>query len=495
MRMRAGVFAFIAATLLFSLAAVAPAAEFPPNIIFIMADDMGWGDPGCYNAGSKIPTPNIDALASAGIRFTDAHAPAAVCVPTRYGLLTGCFPFRMPRRKGGSLIDKDRLTLGGLLKRKGYTTGCVGKWHLGFDFAGKPDYSKPLPGGPVDRGFDYYFGIPASLDIPPYYYIENDRCLAAPTGRIDDNNTRGWTRIQGAFWRGGGLAPGFKHEEVLGRLTRKAIGFLDKQAAADRGKPFFLYFALPAPHTPWLPLAEFRGRSKAAEYGDFTCQVDASVGRVLDKLRFLGLEKNTLVIFTSDNGPVWYDADEEKYGHRSTGHFRGMKGDTWEGGHRMPFIARWPGRVPAGAVSEATICHTDMLATFAAIVGEKLASGDGLDSFDISSVLLGRGRKVSGREALVLQSSGRVLSVRQGDWKLIPQLGSGGFSKPRREKPGAGGAVGQLYNLREDPAETKNLYREKPKIVRELAGLLDRFRSEGRSRPVVSGSGRPVGDE
>lgn len=493
MRLKAGIYLSTTAAFLFFLSILASAAESPPNIIFIMADDMGWGDPGCYNRDSKIPTPNIDALAAAGIRFTDAHAPAAVCVPTRYGLLTGCYPFRM-RRGPGSLIDKGRLTLGGLLKRKGYTTGCVGKWHLGFDSGKKPDYSKPLRGGPVDRGFDYYFGIPASLDIPPYYYIENDRSLAAPAEKIGDNNSAGWTRIQGAFWRAGGVAPGFKHEEVLGRLTRKAVDFLDKQAAAA-AKPFFLYFALPAPHTPWLPLEEFRGRSKAAEYGDFTCQVDASVGRVLDKLRALGMEKNTLVIFTSDNGPVWYDADEKKYGHRSTGHFRGMKGDTWEGGHRMPFIARWPGRVPAGALSEATICHTDMLATFAAIVGEKLGSGDGLDSFDISAVLFGREQKVPGREALVLQSSGRVLSVRQGEWKLIPQLGSGGFSKPRREKPSPGGPVGQLYNLREDPAEVTNLYLQKPKIVEELAGLLGRFRREGRSRPSTPAPGRSTGDE
>jgi arylsulfatase A-like enzyme len=435
-----------------------------PNIVFIMADDMGYGDPGCYNADSKAPTPNINRLAREGIRFTDAHAPAAVCVPTRYGLMTGRYPFRMKTGRG-PLIAEDRLTVARLLREQGYRTGMVGKWHLGVDHEKDPQPNQILGGGPAQRGFKTFFGIPASLDIPPYYYIRGNQAVAPPSLKIGASNTDGWTRIQGAFWREGGIAPGYKHEEVLPTFTAEAEAFLK---AASPGKPFFLYLALPAPHTPWLPLKPFLGKSKAGIYGDFVAQVDDTVGRVLEVLDNRKLAENTIVIFTSDNGPVWYDADEKKFGHASTGPFRGMKGDAWEGGHRMPFVVRWPGVAKAGSTSDVTICHTDFLATAADVLDVTVPEGQGQDSVSFAAVLKD-GSKKQNRETTIHQSSGRVLALRSGDWKLIPSLGSGGFSQPRKERPVKGGPKGQLYNLRTDPGETTNLYLENPELVTKLS--------------------------
>jgi arylsulfatase A-like enzyme len=464
-----------------SVASIASAAE-PPNIIFIMADDLGYGDLGCYNSESKIPTPSIDRLAKAGLRFTDAHAPAAVCVPTRYGLLTGRYPFRMGRRRGGSLIEEGRLTIGGLLRKKGYYTACVGKWHLGFGGHPAQDTKTKLRGGPTERGFDHYFGIPASLDIPPYYYIRDGHAVAAPTEKIGSSNSEGWTRIQGAFWRAGGNAPGFRHEDVLPRFAERSVAFL-RQHRAKRGRqPFFLYLALAAPHTPWLPSKPFHKRSGAGMYGDFTAEVDHAVGQVLAAIDEIGAKDDTLVIFTSDNGPVWYDTDVKRFGHESVGKLRGMKGDAWEGGHRMPFIVRWPGKVKAGSTSDEIICHTDMLATFASLVGEKLPDDAGEDSYDVLPAMLGKKLTAPIREATVHQSSKRVLSIRQGKWKLIPSLGSGGFSKPSRQKSTADGAMGQLYDLGSDLSETKNVWKEHPDVVKKLTKLLETYRREGRSR-------------
>ena len=473
-----------------------------PNIIFIMADDMGYGDAGCYNSNSKIPTPHIDRLATEGMRFTDAHAPAAVRVPTRYGLMTGRYPFRA-KRAGGSLIEPGRLTIASQLRSNGYRTGMVGKWHLGFDgvAATQPneetkrkkkrgrgknlDYTKPLRGGPVDHGFDEYFGIPASLDIPPYFYVRNDRAVQPPSNRIEANNSNsaGWSPIQGAFWREGGVAPDFNHADVTPRFTKEAVAFLKRTQAETSDKPFFLYLAFPSPHTPWMPTKEFEGKTKAGMYGDFMHQVDSSVGQLLKTLDELSVADNTLVIFTSDNGPVWYPHDAERFDHASVGPLRGMKGDAWDGGHRMPFIARWPAQISKATISDEVICHTDMLATFTAIIGKQLPDDAGEDSFSILPVLLGKNRSDPVREAVVHQSSGgRVLSIRQGEWKLIPTLGSAGFSKPRKVDPKPGGPIGQLYNMKTDRAEQKNLYSQHPDIVKRMTDLLERYKSAGRSR-------------
>jgi len=463
------------------LASCLSAAE-KPNIVLILADDMGYGDPTCYNPNSRIPTPNIDRLARQGLRLTDAHAPASVCVPTRYGLLTGRYPFRSNRsERTESRIEPGRLTLGGFLQKQGYRTACVGKWHQGFEGGkSRKNYSLAIPQGPISRGFDRFYGIPASLDIPPYYWIRDDRCVTPPTGMARDNFSPGWTKIQGAFWRAGPVAPDFQFEQVLPTVQRQAIGFIDRWAEDSRGDsktPFFLYVPLPAPHTPWLPSKEFRGKSGASMYGDFAMMVDATVGAIVGALKNQKISQQTLVVFTSDNGPVWYPADTNRLKHNSVWPLRGMKGDAWEAGHRMPMVVRWPGHIPEGITSDHLWCHTDFLATVAAITGGQLPRGAGEDSVGQLSVWLDPKRAEPARRTLVTRSSGRILAVRDGKWKYIPQLGSGGFSKPRRRKPAKGEPAAQLYDLSTDIGERNNLAASQPgmlKRLREVArGLSD----------------------
>ena len=465
-------------------AAGAPATKAPPNIVFILADDMGYGDPGCFNAESKIRTPHIDSLAAQGMRFTDAHAAASVCVPSRCGLLTGRYPFRNSRNAGKeSLIEPARPTIASLLKAGGYDTAMFGKWHLSFDGGGNfpkdYDYSKPLRGGPIDRGFNVFYGMHASLDIPPYFMIDGDRAAPAPTGEIAEHHSEGVTAIQGAFWRAGAIAPGFAHEDILPLITRKSVEYLRGRKGKEGA--FFLYVAFPAPHTPWAPRETFAGKSGAGAYGDYAMEVDDAVGQVLRALADSAAAVNTLIFFASDNGPVWYDADVQRYGHRSAGPWRGMKGDAWEAGHRMPFIATWPGKVPAGATCAETICFTDMMATLAAMSGQTVPDGAGEDSFDLTPLLLGT-RAGPVREATVHTSSRGVTAIRAGEWKLIPQLGSGGFSAPAKVNPKNGEPPGQLYNLAQDPAEQKNLYADHPEVVKRLAALLEKCKKDGRSR-------------
>ena len=459
-----------------------------PNIVFILADDMGYGDPRCFNADSKIPTPNIDRLAGEGMRFTDAHAPGAVCVPSRYGLLTGRYPFRNTGQRNpvnGALIEANRPTIATVLRDRGYATGMIGKWHLGFDGGDKFDSAGPLHGGPIDHGFDTFFGQHASLDIPPYFFIDQDRCVEVPTETIEASHSPDWSPVQGKFWRAGKIAPSYKHADVLPTYTRKAVEYLEargKASAGPAGKPFFFYVAFTAPHTPWVPMEQFRGKSMGGLYGDFVAQVDDAVGQVLTAIDRAGLSQNTLVIFTSDNGPVWYPDDVRKFGHSAAGNWRGMKGDVWEGGHRMPFIARWPGRIASGTTSEQTISFTDMMATFASVAGKPLAAGDGEDSYDLLPILLGKPITGSLREATIMESSQGVLVIRQDNWKLIPHLGSGGFTRPATIKPKPGEPIGQLYNLADDPAETKNIYAEHPDIVQRLGALLEKYQHEASAR-------------
>jgi arylsulfatase A-like enzyme len=448
-----------------------------PNIVIILADDLGYGDVSAYNPTSKAPTPNIDRLASEGIRFLDAHAPAAVCVPTRYGLMTGRYPMRtkLPWREQ-ALINEGRTTLASLLRDNGYQTAMIGKWHLGFDGGHEGPNFTDLRGGPVDRGFQSYFGLASSLDQPPFYFIRDRHAVEPPTGHIDASSSPGWSPIQGAFWREGPIAPGYKHRDVLPKLTAEAETVI---AQRDKSKPFFLYLAFTAPHTPWVPLDEFKGKGAAGLYGEFLTQVDASAGRVLAAIDKAGMKDDTLVIFTSDNGPVWYDSDDQRFGHLAAGPLRGMKADSWEGGHRLPFLVRWPGQAPAGAVSSQTICFTDLLATFAEIVGAKLPDDSGEDSFSILSAFRGGKGKPSARTSTVYKN-GEV--IRMGRWKLITHLGSGGFSEPRREEPAEGGPRGQLYDMEWDIGETRNLWGEKPEIVQKLSAELERVKKAGRSR-------------
>lgn len=468
-------------------AAICPAfaaALTRPNIVYILADDLGWGDLPCYNPNSAIPMANACRLAREGMRFTDMHSGSAVCTPTRYGILTGRYAWRSRLKEGvlwgesPNLIEKGRLTVPAMLKQRGYYTAGVGKWHLGLGDAEKTDYSKRLRPGPVDHGFDYYFGIPASLDMPPYLYFENDRAVEQPTSTI-----AGRTQPRGVFYRGGPIAPEFQIEEVLPALRANATAILRERARAPE-QPFFLYFALTAPHTPWVPGQPFLGKSKAGPYGDFVVEVDDVIGQVLRILDETNLAGNTIVILTSDNGADWKISDKKEYAHRANGEWRGEKADIWEGGHRAPFLVRWPGKVRAGSVSAQTGCLTDLFATLAGIVDYPLPAGAAEDSWSLLPAWLGRDGGKPIREATVHHSADGMFAIRQGDWKLVLGLGSGGFSPPKREPQKPDGPAGQLYHLRTDPGETKNLYLEHPDIVARLTALLERYQRQGYSRPV-----------
>jgi len=453
---------------------VAAAAEPLPNVVVILVDDMGYGDPGCYNPESQIETPHIDSLAMAGMRFTDAHAAGPLCHLSRYGLMTGRYPFRATPGKWRTepTIKSGEATIASMLKTAGYRTAMVGKWHLGFAENG---YDKPLPGGPVECGFDSYFGIRASTDIPPYFYIRGRHAVQAPTNHIDANNSDGWSKIQGAFWRAGGIAPDLQLKDVLPRFTDEAVKVIHDygQQQTAQKEPLLLYLAYPAPHTPWLPAEEFIGKSKASMYGDFTMMVDDHVGQVLRALKKAGMDDNTLVMFSSDNGPTWYEVDVERFGHDASGGLRGMKADAWECGHRVPFIVRWPGTTEAGSTSDHLVCFTDVMATLADVVGAKLPDAAGPDSFSFHSVLTGDPAPPTARQDIVIQSGSGFMTMRSGDWKLIRGLGSGGFSEPRKVKPTPGGPTGQLYNLREDPGEESNQYATEPETVKTLSKRLD----------------------
>ncbi len=442
----------------------------PPNILVILVDDMGYGDLTAYNPESKIPTPHLDKLARDGMRFTDAHAPGPLCHLSRYGLLTGRYPFRA---KTGAWrtqpsIETGQLTVASLLKEKGYHTAMVGKWHLGFKENG---YDKPLPVGPVDVGFESFFGIRASTDIPPYFYIRGNRAVEPPTKTNEANNTPGWSRIQGAFWRGGGIAPDLRLDDVLPRFTREALAVIADHEPKE-GNPLFLYLAYPAPHTPWLPSRQFRGKSGAGIYGEFCSMVDAEVGRVLQGLETQKMADDTLVIFTSDNGPVWYDVDVQRSGHDSAGGLRGMKADAWEAGHRMPFLVRWPGMVEAGSATHHLVCFTDLLATFAELVNGKLPGNGDLDSESFLPVLTDSSARHPPRGPIVMRAGSGAMMIRDHEWKLIDQLGSGGFSNPKRVKPGPDDPKGQLYNLSADPSEQSNLWKRHPELVRKLTARM-----------------------
>ena len=448
--------------------------EAKPNVVLIMVDDMGYGDPACYNPESKIPTPTFNALAREGMRFTDAHAPGPLCHLSRYGLLTGRYPFRTDVRKWPreAVIAPEQTTLATLLKGAGYSTAMVGKWHLGFNEQG---YENPLPGGPVDCGFDTFFGIRASTDIPPYFYIRHDRAVEPPTEHIGDNNTEGWSPIQGEFWRAGGIAPNLKLHDVLPKFTEEACQVIQSHGESNRNQPFFLYLAYPAPHTPWLPAESFIGASDAGLYGDFMSMVDAMIGRVLTTLDEEGFTQETIVIVTSDNGPVWYDIDRGRFDHDSVGGLRGMKADAWEGGHRMPFIVRWPDKVKGGTVNSQLICFTDVLATLAELLDLPLQKNAAPDSFSFLGSLLNKQDEVS-RQSLAMRAGSGLWTVRLQNWKLIAGLGSGGFSKPSRVKVTSDGPQGQLYDLANDPSESINLYLQHPEKVKELTVELDRLR-------------------
>jgi arylsulfatase A len=462
------------------------ASSSRPNIVFILADDMGIGDVSAYNPASKIPTPNIDRLAKEGMLFMDAHAAGSICVPSRYGLLTGQYAFRtwVSRAASPNLHNTKQVTIASILKSSGYDTAMVGKWHLGFQNQadGTIKYS------PIKFGFDYFFGMNQSLDSQPYYYAENDRVVAAPTGYIagqtGDPSKVSNPSIQGPMWREGAIAPGFAHAQCLPLMTSKAADYIKGRSA--EGKPFFLYVALPAPHAPWLPLPEFQGKSGAGDYGDYTVQVDDSVRQVLEALEQQGLTENTLVIFTADNGPLWYAGDVAMYGHRAAGIYRGMKGDLYEGGHREPFVVRWPGKIRPGSTSAQLINFTDMMATFAEIAGVEVPAGAGPDSFSLLPALLEKPATGVVRTNSVHENyGGSSLAYREGDWKLcLPEpnttytIGNGAIIPSNVVNINAF----ELYNLVEDPSESTNLISRNPVKATELFEQLKNYIERGSSR-------------
>ena len=459
-----------------------------PNIVYILADDMGYGDVSCLNEQSQIHTTHLDQAASEGIIFRDAHASAALCTPSRYSILTGRYNWRSRLKESvlwgysQRLIEPARMTAASFLKDNGYTTACLGKWHLGWSWAKKGpdqkdvDFTKPIEDGPTSVGFDYFFGIPASLDMDPYVYVENDRPTAVPDRVIPERTGK-------EFYREGPIAPDFKHEEVLPTLTQKAVEFIDR--SAQGGAPFFLYFPLPAPHTPILPTAEFRGKSGTNEYGDFCLQVDDVVGQVMDALDRNGVAENTILVFTSDNGcsPMADFEELKQVGHNPNYVFRGYKADIYEGGHRIPLIIRWPNGIKAGMVSDETVCLADLLATCADILGVKLPDNAGEDSVSNLGVWKGEKFDATLREATVHSSVDGSLSIRSGRWKLEMCPGSGGWSFPRPGKECEGLPPIQLYDLGADIGERRNVYDEHPDVVERLKALLTKYVRDGRSTP------------
>lgn len=498
-----------AALLLFVLGAPGYARETTRcNFVFVLCDDLGYGDVRCLNPEGKIPTPSLDRLAKEGMAFTDAHSPSSVCSPTRYGLLTGRYAWRSRLQQGvlgglsPRLIEPGRLTVAEFLRKQGYHTACIGKWHLGMNWVKRPgkevtelnieppeqvwnvDYSQPIADGPNSVGFDYYFGISASLDMVPYTFIENDR-IVAPT-EVEKQFPLMLGRPESQT-RKGPAAKSFEAEQVLPTLTSKAIEYIAQRVAASRqGTPFFLYLPLASPHTPIAPTAAWQGKSGLNHYADFVMETDDSIGRVLAALEEHGLAENTLVIVTSDNGCSPQAQFEELLakGHNPNYHFRGAKADIYEGGHRVPMLVRWPGKVRPGVVSSQLVCLTDFFATCADILGQELPPSAAEDSISFLPALR-ETTSPAARTAIVHHSIAGAFAIREGGWKLALCSGSGGWSEPRPGTPAAAAAPPvQLYDLAGgDIDESSNLQADHPQVVERLTQLLERYVAEGRSTP------------
>ena len=472
-----------------------------PNIIYILADDLGIGDLSIYNENSKIQTPHLDKMGAEGMQFTDAHTSSAVCTPTRYGILTGRYNWRTPLKEfvtwGNSpmLIKEDRLTVAAMLKYQGYKTANIGKWHLGLNWSTKNDtlqfesftgindkydfnqidYSKPLKRGTLDVGFDYSYLLTASLNMPPFVYLENDKVVMPPTGvsvsKRSDNPY--------AHWIKGPISKDFKHEEVLPVFVNKTISYIKENAQSNQ--PFFIYLPLPAPHNPILPTAPWKGKSGINPYTDFVLMIDDLMGDVFKTLKESGIEDHTLVIFTSDNGcaPNANFPELLAKGHNPNYIYNGHKGDYLEGGHRVPFLVKWPEKIKPNSVSNATICTTDFMATCAAIVDYKLKDNEAEDSFDMMPLFNQKGGYK--RQETIHHSKTGIFAIRKGDWKLIVSPNSGVNAKGHPEKLKDKLPETILYNLKMDIGETQNLAEKYPEKVKELRDLLIKRINEGRS--------------
>ncbi|CAN5311963.1 arylsulfatase [soil metagenome] len=478
-----------------------------PNIIFILADDLGFGDIQALNPESNIPTPSINLLAKQGISFTNAHSTSSVCTPSRYSFLTGRYSWRSDLKKGviwmwdPPLIEENRFTIGEMLHKQGYSTACIGKWHLGWEWPTKDghsikknegrnvDYDKPIMNGPITRGFDYYFG----QDIPslaPHVLIENDKVITQPSAWL--TSPAGWP---------GAMEPGWQYEDLMNKITSKAIEYVKVQTVKNTNKPFFLYFSLSAPHTPIAPHGNFLHKTEVGRYGDFVYEMDHHVGRLLKTVDSLNIQENTLIIFTSDNGGINADGHNYtgkigsllKFGHNSNGEFRGIKSDAWEGGHRIPFIARWPGHIIPNSSSDIVISQVDMMATFAAITGAELPPGVAEDSYNILPALI-KPSHSNIREALVTQSGNGILAIQKEQWKLILSSGGGGkWTLPVGELPKLVPATKefvwqnvQLFNLNIDFQENNNIATLHPNKILELMDLLKDYIINGKSNPARS---------
>jgi arylsulfatase A-like enzyme len=466
-----------------------------PNIVYILADDMGYGDLSALNSESGIQTPNMDKILHQGVHFTDAHTNSSVCTPTRYGIITGRYAWRSSLKKGvlhgydKPLIEDDRPTVASYLKSNGYNTACIGKWHLGTGLQPKDgeasiienngrsnvDFNKSIK-DPSSLGFDFSYIISASLDMPPYVYIQNGKVLELPTdytnGKKENKSGRG------VFWRPGEKSPSFVFEKTLDNFTKKTESYIEKQKNVST--PFFLYFALTAPHTPWLPTGDAVGKSKAGRYGDYVTMVDDAVGAVVASLKKAGKLENTLIIVTSDNGSNWKPQDKKKYAHRANYIYKGQKADIYEGGHRVPYIAQWPGIIPAGFESNQLMCTTDLFATLPGILNNPKVENGAEDSYNLWPAYTSKPKSAI-REAVVHHSYSGKFSIRRGKWKYTPSLGSGGFTNPKSIQPKEGEAKGTLYDMSKDVTEKNNLYKEYPEIVKELDQLLAKYKKQGYS--------------
>jgi len=481
-----------------SVMAAAARKQKYPNIVFILADDMGYGDIQALNPQSKIPTPHLNKLASEGVAFTDAHSGSAVCTPTRYGVVTGRYAWRTRLKRGvlngysPHLIDPDRLTVADVLKQAGYHTACIGKWHLGMDVPAQKvdgqyviDHTARIKNGPNALGFDYFFGVTASLDMPPYIFVENDRFPKPVKAHYERTNFPNYSRA-------GLMAADFNHEQALDQLTQKAVDYIDARSKED--KPFFLYFPLTAPHKPCLPAERFRGNTSLGDYGDFITQVDWVVGQVDMALKANGLTGDTLLIYTSDNGSYMYRYAEDKpdhveqssvqgfhrKNHQANYIWRGTKADIWEAGHHVPYLVRWPGVTQAGTRCDETICLTDLTATCAEIVGFSLPADAAEDSFSLVPLMQGKGWTTP-RAPVIHHSISGMFSLREGKWKMVFGNGSGGRQQPRGkpfEKPYF------LFDLDKDPSETTNVIEAHSEMAQRLTEKLETIMDSGRSRPL-----------
>ncbi|MBT3200351.1 MAG: arylsulfatase [Phycisphaerales bacterium] len=491
-----------------------------PNIVLINADDLGFGDLGCYGA-TKVKTPNIDKLARQGRMFTDAHSASAVCTPSRYALLTGRYPFR---NKGlwapiflrdPLIIDTGRMTLGTLMRDAGYATACIGKWHLGFGDKTPVNWNKPLKPGPLELGFDYYFGVPVVNSHPPFVYVENHKVVGLtpddPMVYKKKAATKAYPEKMGLSLIGGAQAAHklYNDETVGATLTEKAVNWIKARKTGKKNdKNFFLYLATTNIHHPFTPAPRFKGTSKCGRYGDFIHELDWIVGQVLGAIDEIKATDNTLVIFTSDNGGMLNQGGQAawKAGHRANSDLLGFKFDAWEGGHRIPFIARWPGRIGPGTTSDQLICNVDMLATFAAILGRKLKPDQGPDSFNVMGALTGKPESPIRDHLVLCPRSQKHITLRKGRWVYITARGNGGFTGRKIGQHGLGGPPAhkltkhvnsdiedgkikpnappaQLYDLKADRSQTKNLYNQHPKIVKQMQTLLAKCCNSKRTAP------------